>query len=185
MSTEDLEKALARGLDILKEFLPVGTSLYFPLLYSACVWAWQIWMDPETVKTKPDEFVLGFFASHGALQRAYEKEIGARDLVRLREAFPALYPVCGLEDSFLKALFKPELESGDFRKIVAQFKERAAAARDDILAAGAEPGFWRGLERFGMEAASLGIHLLGDEAVQDLIISLLKKRATAGTDGGT
>jgi len=65
---------LARGVEILDELLPLKSWLYFPLLYSACVWAvrrvfdyrerilaWQVWLDPEFVRTKPDGFVLDFF----------------------------------------------------------------------------------------------------------------------------
>ena len=189
MSREDLEKALARGVEILSEFLPVKTYLYFPILYSACVWAvrrvfdyrerilaWQVWIEPDYIRTKPDDFILHFFATHGALAAAYEDEVDARDMKALRAAFPGLYPVCGLEDAFLRGLFKAELDAADYRKIAAEFRGRAAAAREAVTAAEADGRFWQELETFGMEAASLGIHLLKDAEVQDMIIGLLKKR---------
>src|SRR5512137_785686 len=118
MSKKDVERALARGVDILNNFVPLKSLLLFPLVYSACVWAarrifdcrdrvlaWQVWLDPEFVAAKPDDFILHFFASNGALSAAYRTEVAGRDTAALRTAFPALYPVCGLEDSFLKGLF--------------------------------------------------------------------------------
>jgi hypothetical protein len=188
MSKKSVEQALARGVEILNEFLPVKSLLVFPVLYSACVWAvrrvfdyrerifsWQIWLDPEEVRTKPDDFVLHFFATHEVLSRVYEGEIATLDRKALREAFPALYPVCGLEDAFLKALFRAELASGDYRKIVAEFEGRAARAREEIRVVESNPDFWKALEKFGMEMASLGIHLFSDEAVQDMIVAAVKK----------
>jgi len=189
MSKKDVESALARGVDILSEFLPLETTLYFPILYSACVWAvrrvfdyrerifsWQVWLDPEEVRTKPDEFILHFFATHGALKTAYALEIAGRDMKALRGAFPALYPVCGLEDAFLKALFKKELDSGEFRKIAAEFGTRAAKAREDIRPLEMSTPFWTALENLGAELAALGIHLLKDEEVEKAIIGVIKKK---------
>jgi hypothetical protein len=197
MSKKDVESALARGVEILNEFLPVQTTLYFPILYSACVWAvrrvfdyrerilsWQVWLDPEAVLTKPDEFILHFFATHGALSRAYADEIAGRDLRALRVAFPALYPVCGLEDAFLKALFKKELDAGDYRRIAAEFAARAAKARDDIRPAAADARFWAALENLGAELAALGIHLLSDEDVEKAVIRAVKKKTAKGAKGG-
>jgi len=196
MSKKSIEQALTLGVDILNEFLPVRSFLYFPILYSACVWAvrrvfdyrerilsWQIWLDSEEVGTKPDEFILQFFTVHEGLSRAYAGEIAALDRKALRAAFPALYPVCGLEDAFLRALFKPELDSGDYRKIVADFEARAAEAKDEIRRLESDPRFWKALEEFGMEVASLGIHVLGDKDVQDLIIAAVKKGGSRKAKG--
>ena len=192
MSKKGVETALGRGVDILNEFLPLKSWLFFPILYSACVWAvrrvfdyrerilaWQVWLDPEFVRTKPDDFVLHFFATHEALSREYAEELAARDLRVLRAAFPALYPVFGFEDAFLKALFKAEIESADYRGIVVEFASRTGKARDDIQPAAANPDFWKVLELIGMEAASLGLHLLKDEDVQNMIIALVKEPAGA------
>jgi len=197
MSKKDIESALARGVGILNEFLPLQTTLYFPILYSACVWAvrrvfdyrerilsWQVWLDPDEVRTKPDEFILHFFTTHEALSRAYAGEVAGRDMKALRAAFPALYPVCGLEDAFLKALFKKELAAGDYRKIVAEFAVRAAKARDDIRPAAGNAHFWAALRNLGAELAALGIHLLGDEAVEKAVVRAIKKHAGTGGAGG-
>ena len=190
---KDLEAALARGVDILDGFLPLKSWLVFPVLYSACVWAvrrvfdyrerilaWQVWLDPEFVRTKPDGFVLDFFTGNAALRHAYSDEIARSDLRVLRAAFPALYTVVGLEDAFLKALFKPELDRADYRTIVVEFAARTAKAREGLAPAAADPDFWRALVAVGVEAASLGLHLLSDEAVQDLIVRLVKGPSALG-----
>jgi hypothetical protein len=188
MDRKELEDALARGVEILGEFLPLDTWLVFPVLYSACVWAvrrvfdcrervlaWQVWLDPGFVRTKPDEFVIAFFSGSEAIRREYAGEIARRDLAALRSAFPALYAVFGLEDAFLMALFKAEIDAGDHRAVAAAFSSRTAKAMDAIRPAAADPGFWRALGRVGREAASLGLHLLRDEEVQDMIVALVKR----------
>jgi hypothetical protein len=193
VSKKDVEAALARGVALLDKLLPLKSWLYFPILYAACVWAvrrvfdyrerilaWQVWLDPEFVRTKPDAFILAFFCDDAGLRREYEAEIGRNDLRVLRAAFPALYSVVGLDDAFLKALFKPELEAGDFRGIVVEFAARTARAREAIQPAAADPAFWAALETIGREAASLGLHLLKDEEVQDMIIALIKGPVAAG-----
>lgn len=193
MSRKDVEAALARGAEILDRFFPLKSWLVFPVLYSACVWAvrrvfdyrerilaWQVWLDPDFVRTKPDGFILDFFASNAALARAYAEEIARDDLRALRTAFPALYPVFGLEDAFLKALFRTEIAASDFRTIVVEFAARTAKARDGIRPAADDPDFWRALQAIGREAASLGLHLLRDEEVQDMIVGLIKGPANLG-----
>ena len=187
MSKKDIEAALARGIDILDKLLPLKSWLFFPILYSACIWAvrrvfdyrerilaWQVWLDPEFVRTKPDGFILDFFCGNETLGREYADEIARSDFRALRAAFPALYSVIGLEDPFLKALFKAEIDAADYRAIVVEYAARTAKARDDVRPAASDPKFWGGLERFGREIASLGLHLLKDEEVQDMIVALIK-----------
>jgi len=182
MSRKNVEAALARGVEILNGFLPLKSWLCFPVLYSACVWAvrrvfdyqerilaWQVWLDPEFVRTKPDDFVRHFFAGHEELSKAYADELGRGDLRTLRAAFPALYPVFGLEDAFLKALFKVEIEAADYRVIVVEFAARTSRARDDIRPAASNPDFWKALELIGMEAGGRGRPGLEDEDVQHKI----------------
>src|SRR5512136_3421821 len=116
MSKKSVEAALARGVELLDRLLPLKSWLYFPVLYAASVWAvrrvfdyrdrilsWQVWLDPEFVRTKPDVFFLDFFAGAARLAREYGGEIGRGDLRALRAAFPAIYSVIGLEDAFLRA----------------------------------------------------------------------------------
>jgi hypothetical protein len=187
VNNKDVEAALARGVGLLNEFLPLKSWLFFPILYSACVWAvrrvfdyrerilaWQVWLDPEFVRTKPDGFIVDFFTGNAALSSEYAAEIVRSDVRGLRAAFPALYVVLGLEDAFLRALFKAEIDAADYRTIVVEFASRTAKARDDIRPAAADPAFWKALEAIGVEAASLGLHLLKDEDVQDMIVGLIK-----------
>lgn len=189
MSRKDIEQALVRGVEALAAFLPSAPFLLFPVLSSVCVWAvrrvfnyrdhiltWRVWLDPETVRTKPDDFILHFFTKDPVLNRVYAGEITAGDLKSLRAAFPALYPLLGLEDAFLRALFRPELAAGDLRKIAAEFETRAAAAVEGLKPAEDDPAFWRFLETFGMELASLGIHLLKDRTLQDLILAAIREK---------
>lgn len=193
MAKKEVEAALARGVELLSELLPLKSWLFFPILYAACVWAvrrvfdyrerilaWQVWLDPEFVRTKPDEFVLDFFGGNDALRREYANEITRGDLRVLRASFPALYSVIGLEDAFLKALFKSELDAADYRAVVVEFAARTAKARDDIRSAAADPEFWKALYVVAAEAASLGLHLLKDEEVQEMIVALIKGPAVVG-----
>ena len=193
MSEKSVEAALARGVEVLDKFLPLKSWLVFPVLYAACVWAvrrafdyrerilaWQVWLDPEFVRTKPDGFILDFFAGNAGLAREYAGEIERGDLRALRAAFPALYPVLGLEDAFLKALFKPELDRADYRTIVVEFAGRTAKAKEGLAPAADDPEFWKALFLVAAEAAALGLHLLKDEEVQDMIVSLLKGPASLG-----
>jgi hypothetical protein len=187
MDKKDIEAALARGIAVLDEFMPLKSWLFFPILYSTCVWAvrrvfdfrerilaWQVWLDPEFVRTKPDGFILDFFSGNKALSVEYAAEIARRDLRVLRAAFAALYPVLGLEDAFLKALFREETEAGDYRALVVEFASRTAKAREDIRPAAANSDFWKAVYLIGMEAAALGLHLIKDEEVQRMIIDLVK-----------
>lgn len=193
VSEKGLEAALSRGVELLDRFLPLKSWLYFPVLYSACVWAvrrvfdyrervlaWQVWLDPDFVRTKPDAFVLDFFRGRDGLAREYAAELARGDLRVLRTAFAALYPVLGLEDAFLQALFRPELAAADYRAVVVEFAARTAKASEDIRPAAEDPSFWPALESVGRAAASLGLHLLKDEEVQDLIVGLIKGPVALG-----
>jgi len=193
VNKKDIEAALARGIEILDAFLPLKSWLLFPVLYSACVWAarrvfdyrerilaWEVWLDPEFVRTKPDDFILAFFRGNEALGREYADEIARQDLRVLRAAFPALYPVFGLDDAFLKALFKTEIEASEYRTIVVEFASRTAKARNDIRPAAADPEFWKALYLVAAEAAALGLHLLKDDEVQDMIVGLIKGPVNLG-----
>lgn len=188
MSRKDIEQALVRGVETLAAFIPSAPFLFFPVLSSVCVWAvrrvfnyrdhiltWKVWLDPEAVRTKPDDFILHFFAKNPVLSRIYAQEIEAGDIKGLRAAFPALYPLLGLEDAFLRGLFRRELAAGNVRKIVAEFEARTAAAVEGLKPAEADPAFWRFLETFGMELASLGLHLLKDDDILDLILAAIRE----------
>jgi hypothetical protein len=189
MDKKRAEHVLDAGVKVLADVMPLHTYLYFPLLYSICVWAarrifdlrervfaWQVWIDPGAVETKPEAFVLNFFQGHIGVRAAYAPELAARDMTALNIAFKALYPVCGLEDAFLTALFKEEIEAEDYRKIAAEFEERARKAVEDVKPASEVPQFWRGLQSMGMDMARLGIHMMSDAQVRKLILDRIRKR---------
>jgi hypothetical protein len=189
MDKKRAEHVLDNGVKILADIMPLKTYLYFPLLYSICVWAvrrifdlrervfaWQVWLDPGMIETKPESFVLNFFQGHLGIREAYAAELAAMDMTALNTAFKALYPVCGLEDAFLLALFKEELEADDYRKIAAEFEGRARLAVDDVRPASEVPEFWRGLQGVGMDMARIGIHVMSDAQVRKLILDRIRKR---------
>jgi len=189
MDKKRAEHILDQGVKILADVLPLKTYLYFPLLYYICVWAarrifdlrervfaWQVWIEPGMVETKPEAFVLNFFESHIGLRSAYAAELAARDMASLNKAFLSLYPVCGLEDAFLIALFKDELEAEDYAKIAVEFETKSRQALDDVKPAGDVPEFWRVLQKMGMEMASLGVHTLSDAQVRKLIMDRIRKK---------
>jgi hypothetical protein len=189
MDKKRAEHILDQGVKVLADILPLKTYLYFPLLYSICVWAarrifdlrervfaWQVWIEPGMVETKPEDFIIHFFESHDGVRQAYAAELAAKDMDALNKAFMSLYPVCGLEDAFLLALFRDELEAGQYRKIAEEFAGRARQAVDDVKPAGDVPEFWKGLQKLGMEMASLGIHTMTDFQVRKLIVERIRKK---------
>jgi len=195
MDKKRAEHVLDNGVKVLAEFLPMKTYLYFPVLYSICVWAvrrifdlkervlaWQVWLEPGMVESKPDAFILNFFERTEGVREAFAEEVRVKDMAALRKAFAGLYPVCGLEDAFLLALFQEDLEAGEFRKIADEFGEQAARAIEDIKPAGSGQEFWRGMQSVGMEIASLGIHVMSDVQVRKLILDRIRKKIKKDED---
>lgn len=182
-----LEKLVENGISFLSEFFPKASTLYVPLLSASIVWAikraaewkekilsWKVWADPGYIETKPNEFVLEFFKSHPALSQSYQDEIQKGDMESLREAFSCLYPILGLEDPFLTALFAHELESENYRKMVKEFRERVEKAKENIEEAN-EERLLRGLKTFADDAVSLGVELLSQAKLRKVIADLVKE----------
>jgi hypothetical protein len=195
MDKKRAEHVLDNGVKVLAEFLPLKTYIYFPVLYSICVWAvrrifdlkervlaWQVWLEPGMVESKPDGFILNFFERTEGVREAFAEEVRGKDMADLRKAFAGLYPVCGLEDAFLLALFQEDLEAGEFRKIADEFGERAARAIEDIKPAGSGQEFWRGMQSVGMEMARLGIHVMSDAQVRKIILDRIRKKVKKDED---
>ena len=195
MDKKRAEHVLDNGVKVLAEFLPLKTYLYFPVLYSICVWAvrrifdlkervlaWQVWLEPGMVESKPDTFILNFFERNEGVREAFTSEVRAKDMAALRKAFAGLYPVCGLEDAFLLALFQEDLEDGNFRKIADEFTERAVRAIEDIKPAGSGQEFWRGMQSVGMDMARLGIHVMSDAQVRKIILDRIRKKIKKDED---
>lgn len=187
MKQPSLEKIVENGISFLSEFFPKDTSLYFPLLSAAIVWAikrtkqwkekilsWKVWAEPEPIKTKPDGFILEFFKGHADLRQCFKGELQKRKLEQLREAFSALYPILGLEDPFLTSLFSKELESRDYKRIVKEFQKRVKKAEQDIESI-EEERFLEGLKSIAHGAVGLQLELLSQARLRRTIASLVKK----------
>lgn len=187
VADKPVEKVIKNALKLLMAIYPQSTYLYFPLLSTALVWAvrrskeweesifsWQVWPNPDYIRAKPDDLILEFFSSNPPLQNAYSEEIRNEDWKTLRAAFIRLYPILGLEDPFLLALFREEIEDKNFPKIVLEFDTRVEKAKKDIRAAKENHRLLSGLRAFGEEMASLSASLLVESEVQRSLQEILE-----------
>jgi len=197
MKKTPLEKIVEKGISFLSKIFPLKSYLHFPLLSAALIWgirratawkkeilSWQVYLDPERIEMKPEGYVLSFFKNHSSLNKIYETEIMSNDMKALRVAFNRLYPILGLEDPFLSALFYEELESRDFRKIVKEFEEKVSCAEKDIEAFEGKSRLLEGLETVAEEAASLSIDLMSEDKAQEVVVNTIKKRKNEGSEEG-
>jgi len=181
-----LQDFLKQSAEILQDFFPADTLALIPLLYSTLIWAvkrkenleeevsgLRLWLEPEIVDNKPDEFILDFFEKQQALQEAFKAEIKSRDMKSLRPAFRALYPVVGLEEPFLQSLFSEELAREDFRLIADQFDWKLKQALEEIKAAEKKPELWKALKKIGESFMSLGWAWLSDDELRAWLKSIL------------
>jgi hypothetical protein len=194
VTDKPVEKAIKNAVRLLREIYPQSMYLYFPLLSTALVWAvrrpkeweesifsWQVWPDPDYIEVKPNDFVLDFFFSHPILHDAYDEEIRKKDWKTLRAAFTRLYPIFGLEDPFLSALFREELQAGNFATIVLEFDRKVEKAKRDIQSIKENLRLLEGLRAFGEELASLGKTMLVESEVQRSLQDILEEQLK-GTD---
>jgi hypothetical protein len=188
MKREELERVVEDALDLLSQMLPGSVALYFPLLSVALNWAvkrsleweeeifaWQVWPDPEWIRTKSDEFVLDFYKNRTELASQFEVEIENRDLKALRLAFPRLYPIFGLEDPFLCALFYQELEKGDLAGILGEFDSRVDIAKTAVTALPDRPRLLESLKAIVEEAADLGLEALSQKEIHRFIREVFER----------
>ncbi|MCX8160938.1 MAG: hypothetical protein N3G18_08410 [Candidatus Saccharicenans sp.] len=188
MDEKKLVAFLRQSRDILSDFFPAASLALLPVIFSSLVWAatrrgevkkkimeMKVWLEAETLKNKPAEFVLDFFVARPELKAVYEEQISNRDLRTLRPAFRALYPVLGLQDPFLEKLFSAELKGHDYRRLVAEFRPRLEAALVEIRAAGSRKDFWKTLEGVAEESLDLGWDLLTDDQVRELLKRAMEK----------
>jgi len=193
MKKTTLEKIVEKGISFLSKIFPLKSYLHFPLLSAALIWgirratkwkkeilSWQVYLDPERIVVKSPKYVLNFFKNHSALNKIYEDEIKKKDLKTLRKAFNRLYPILGLEDPFLSALFYEEIKSSDFKKIVKEFEEKVSRAEKDIEAFEGKSRLLEGLKTFADEMASLSIHLMSEDEVQEVVANTIKKWTIEG-----
>ncbi len=170
---------LRQAKKILSDFFPAEATALLPVLFASFIWAvngraevrrkildLKVWLEPGMIENKPDDFILNFYKSRPELLVAYEEEVKRHDLKALRSAFKRLYPVIGLEDPFLQALFAAELENRDYRRLTAEFSSRLEKAISEIRSAGNQPGFWKELERLCGGFLELGWALLSEDEVR-------------------
>lgn len=182
MDEKKIQTFFKQAADILKDFLPGGAAVSGPLLYAVAVWALgkqiscrekiaglKVWLLPEILVNKPDDFIINFFKTDERLRQAYREELSSQDLKTLRREFTILYPVLGLQEPFLEALFLPEIESADFRKITADFGPRVEKALKEIKIAESRPEFWRALEKIFCGLAELGWQALTESEVREYL----------------
>ncbi|MBP6908920.1 MAG: hypothetical protein KBC18_00675 [Candidatus Saccharicenans sp.] len=188
MAGKKLETFLEQAAAVAQDFFPAGSPVLIPILYSSIVWAvkrkgdletevsgLKLWLEPEIVNNKPDEFILDFFKGDQALAETFNLELKNGEIKSLRQAFRALYPVKGLEEPFLQSLFSEELTKGDYRQIAAQFDRRLRLALDEIKAAGDRPEWWPALKKIGENFLSLGWALTAEPELRARLKASLEK----------
>ena len=189
MKSASLEKQIENVASLLMEVFPKKTYLYFPLISAAInlaadraqnwkerIFSYQVWPDPGIIEEKPDKYVFSFFKGHPGLKKFYTEQLKAGDKKKLRTAFAKLYPVIGLEDPFLYALFLRELEAGDYETIVKEFNSRVIQAREDIKSLKRKPRLMNGLEDLAAAVVSLGAGMLSDKDIQEMIAEIVKEK---------
>jgi len=189
VKTQSAEKIIESAILLLSEFFPQKTYLYFPILSASLVWAikrskewkekifsWMVWPEPGPVRVKSDEFILNFFRNNGILLKVYKEDVEREDLVSLRQSFYRLYPIFGLHDPFLAALFQKELEKGDCRKIVEEFDARVTRAKNDVEQCHNNARLLQGLKEFAAGLASLGSEFLTQTKIQKVINELVESK---------
>lgn len=179
MEEKKLLSFLKQAREVLSDFFPAGSKTLLPLLFASLTWAvsrqseiknrllgLKVWLEPETLRHKPAEFVLDFFAASPELKTAWAAEIFNQDLKTLRPAFQALYPILGLQDPFLERLFSEELKNHDYHRVVAEFEPRLKQAMEEIDAAGVRGNFWKTLENLVGGFLSLGWNLMLEDEIK-------------------
>jgi len=193
MAEPKIEKIVEGAVRLLEEILPENTALYFPLLSATFTWIvrrekewkqkilnWQIWPDPEIVKTKSNDFILTFYLDHPELHDRYRSHLDNKDYIKLRKDFCSLYPLIGLEDPFLTALFSKELKSQNYEKIVNEFDTRVNSAKKEIREIKNTDHLLNALEGFVMGISSLGTEFITQsrsrKALENIIKKLIEKK---------
>jgi hypothetical protein len=188
MEEKKLISFLQETVKILGDFFPVNSLALFPLIYSSLIWALsrqtqiktkvfelKVWLEPEMLENKPDDFVVSFFESKPELKEVYSEELSRKDLKALKNAFKVLYPLVGLEDPFLEKLFSEELSLGQYRQIVDDFENRLSKALSEIKAAQAKTKFWAELEKISGEFLNLGWSLMTEVEVRKQLRQILER----------
>ena len=185
----ELEKKVNQVIRLLDDIIPEKTYLYLPLISAVIFWGlkqrrdWkkqifsqEVWPAPKMIREKPDDYILEFFRNRPGLKREFKPELERKDRISLREAFEKLYPVVGLEDPFLSALFKDELEENNYRRVVKDFNRRIESAQRDIHALKGNLGLIETLDGLYRCALSLGSDVLTQRDVQKSLVRIIEKQ---------
>ena len=188
MAEPKIEKIVEGAVRLLEEILPENTTLYFPLLSATFTWIvrkerewkkkileWQVWPDPDIVKTKSNDFILNFYLSHSELRDCYQSTLNKKDYRKLRKDFSSLYPLYGLEDPFVTALFSDELKLGNIKKIAAEFDIRVNSAKKEIRQVKNTGHLLSALEGFVSGISSLGSEFLTQSRSRQALENIIKK----------
>jgi hypothetical protein len=189
MPKTEFEKHVENAVAVLSEFFPLKTYLYFPLLFAVLKWAaertqewrqkissWQVSPDAGIIQSKSDAFVLDFFTNNPDLYKTYQQKIQERNIKELRKAFSRLYPVLGLEDPFLSALFFEEIEIKDFKKIEDEFDQRVQQAKEDIDSLRDTPRLLEGLQTFKEEMESFSHYAVSQPDILRMLREIIKNK---------
>jgi len=189
MEKIDIEDQIENAVKILSKFIPKKTSLYFPLISSALVWlvnrhqdwkksifSWQVWPDPGFLKNKPEEFVLDFFNQKDTLKEYFSKELEAKNMDFLRNAFDYLYPIFGLKDPFLLALFDKEIKSKDYKDIIIQFDDKVREAKQSLSPLRGNKEFTQEMGKIFKEIGAMCAGVLSQKEIQELVADIVKDK---------
>ncbi len=181
MDTKQFRSLVDELLAVIGKIVDVKAFPFLPVIYSSLFYfvekgaayrkaVLERPVGPATrrVTSKPQAFVDDFLKGNAAFA------LSEQDPSRRRWIFARLYPMIGLRDPFVSALFRVELDSGDLRKIVDDYDSRVAAAMAAIPFPRNEPRFWEALDSFVQTASGLTIDLARESKVQDLILARIR-----------
>jgi hypothetical protein len=94
----------------------------------------------------------------------------------LRNAFNSLYPIFGLKDPFLNALFDPELQSKDFNAIIIQFEDRVSKAKQAVSSLRENQEFTQKIGDVFKEIGAMCAGVLSQKEIQEIVADIVKDK---------
>lgn len=182
MEIKKFQSAVDELLAALGKVVNVKAFPYLPVIYSSLLYflnkgsayrkavrAIPVGPRSRPVRNKSKQFIEAFLTAHApfAAQNGDERE--------RRRVFVRLYPVVGLRDPFLAALFRDELDRGDTETIADEYDDRVRSALEQIPPARGEPRFWEAMDSFVETASGLVTDLARERQIQDLIIARVRR----------
>ncbi|MEW6456398.1 MAG: hypothetical protein AB1410_06790 [Acidobacteriota bacterium] len=189
MNLETIKKVLGFAVETIEFFIPEKKYLIFPLLISIIedaikkrersgeiAFSLPVFINPDIVETKPDKFIMNFFTSNAELKNYYEPYVKNKDISFLRQRFNTLYPILGLNDPFLRALFKKEIEKNEFEKIFECYEERLKKAKEDTEPLRMDKDFRVMINKILKEIFNLGLSSLDKKEIRKILLEEIKKK---------